>query len=132
MGSLLDFISNICPITGIDIIDTILFAVITGVSLKVAWFATGSISDGIGSHDSGFMSFLHWLIRPLVFVVLLAAIIGLVHLIRWVTSWEWWVYLIVAVVGILITVGIIVLVHFAKKRKNKKTKNEDVEDNEKE
>ena len=130
MNNVFEFISNVCPITDNDLVDTILFSVITLIAFKVAWSLVGAIADGTDFHDSSCMSFLHWIIRLIVFAGLLAAFIGLVHLIRWITSWPWWVYLIVAIVFILIIIGIILLVHFSKKSKNNKEENKDTEKNE--
>ena len=91
---IIDIISTICPITGNGMIDTLLFAIIAGISFKVAWSLTGAFAGSTGYHDSDGMSLLHWIIRILVFIGLLSVILGIVHLIRWLLSWPWWGYLI--------------------------------------
>ena len=67
MKAVLDFISNICPITGDSLVDTILFAIIAAIAFFVAWKLTGAVADFTGSYDSGGMSALHWIIRFVAF-----------------------------------------------------------------
>ena len=82
MNKILDFISSICPITGDSLIDTIIFTAITAIAFCGAWKLTGLITDFLGSYDSNSMSALHWIIRFIIFIVLLFLIIGLVKCVR--------------------------------------------------
>lgn len=59
MKSALDFISNICPITGDSLVDTILFAIIAAIAFIVVWKLTGAAAEFSDSYDSGWMSVLH-------------------------------------------------------------------------
>lgn len=119
MKAVLDFISNICPITGDSLIDTILFAIIAAVAFAVARKLTGATADFTGSYDSSGMSALHWIIRFIVFFLLLGIVLGIVNFIRWVGSWPWWGYLVLGLsVGGAIA-GVILITIFRKKKKIK-------------
>ena len=115
---IIDIISTICPITGNGIIDTVLFAIIAGISFKVAWSLTGAFAGSTGYHDSHAMSLLHRIIRILVFIGLLSVVLGIVHFIRWLLSWPWWGYLIFGV-SILLIAGGIIAIGFIKKKKKR-------------
>lgn len=122
MKSVLDFISNICPITGDSFTDTILFAIIAAIAFLVAWKLTGAAADFSGSHNPGCMSALHWFTRFFVFFLLLGIVLGIVNFIRWVGSWPWWGYLILGL-GVANAIAVIVLiVAFRKKRHSKEKK----------
>ena len=127
MKAILDFISNICPITGDSLIDTILFAIIAAIALYAAWKLTGAAADFSGSYDSGGMSALHWLIRFFVFFLLLGIVLGIVNFIRWVGSWPWWGYLILGLGVASAIAGIVLIVAFRKKRHSKDKENDDEE-----
>ncbi len=127
MKSVLDFISNICPITGDSLVDTILFAIIAAIAFFVAWKLTGAAADFTGSYDSDGMSALHWLIRALVFFLLLGIVLGIVNFIHWVGSWPWWGYLILGI-GVVGAIAGIVLIVVFRKRKHPKGKEEDDEE----
>lgn len=127
MKSALDFISNICPITGNGLVDTILFAIIAAIAFFVAWNLTGAAAEFSDSHDSGWMSALHWLIRFFVFFLLLGIVLGIVNFIRWVGSWPWWGYLILGLGVASAIAGIVLIVVFRKKRHSKDKENDDEE-----
>lgn len=120
---LIDFISTICPITGNDLIDTVLFALICAASLFVAFKLTGLFADETGQHDSSIMSCMHWIIRIVVFVNLLLLVIGIVNLIHFVTSWPWWGYLIFGLVVAHVITGVILIVFSKEKKKHNKETN---------
>jgi hypothetical protein len=122
MKAILDFISNICPITGDGLVDTILFTIITAIAFFVAWNLTRAVADFSGSYDSGGMSALHWLVRALVFFLLLGIVIGIVNFIRWVGSWPLWGYLILGLGVTGAITGIVLIVVFRKKKNLKKPK----------
>ena len=105
----MDFISSICPITGNSLADTIIFGVISAIAFVVAWFLTGAIADSLDNHNSKDMSDIHWAIRIVVFVALLAVVLGIVQAIHWFLSWPWWGYLtlflsISGIVGVIIVI----------------------------
>lgn len=122
MKSVLDFISNICPITGDSLVDTILFAIIAAGAFFVAWMLTGAAADFFGLYNSGWMSALHWIVRLSVFFLLLGIVLGTVNVIRWVGSWPWWGYLILGLGVASVIAGIILIVAFRKKRHSKDKK----------
>lgn len=114
MNGFIDFVSTICPITGNDLIDAILFAIITSIAFAIAWKLTGFISS-----DSDTMRSIHWIIRVLVFLFLLAVALSVINFIHWIGSWPWWVYLIIGVALIHVLVGIILTVMVKSKKKKK-------------
>ena len=121
----MEFISMICPITGDNFADTIIFSLIASVAFIVASKLTKSFADTTGFYNSSFMSVVHWLIRVLIFVFLLGIVLGMVHLIRWISSWQWWGYLILGLsIGITIF-GIIIIRNRCKSRNKKAIKNEE-------
>ena len=128
MKAILDFISNICPITGNSLIDTILFAIITAIAFLVAWKLTGAAADFSGSYDSDGMSALHWIIRFVVFFLLLGIVLGIVNFIHWVGSWPWWGYLILGLSVAGAIAGVILIIVFRKKKKPIENSDEEVEE----
>ena len=121
MKAILDFISNICPITGDSLVDTILFAIIAAIAFFAAWKLTGAIADFTELYISSGMSILHWLIRFIVFFILLGIVLGIVKLIGWINSWPWWGYLILGlgIIGVIVVIIFIVVVR-KRKRSNEK------------
>ena len=128
MKAILDFISNICPITGNSLIDTILFAIITAIAFLVAWKLTGAAADFSGSYDSDGMSALHWIIRFVVFFLLLGIVLGIVNFIHWVGSWPWWGYLILGLSVAGAIAGVVLIIVFRKKKKPIENSDEEVEE----
>ena len=114
MKGILDFISNIVPITGDSLVDTILFLVIGGIAFFIAWNVAGLFDC-----DSETKSDIHWFVRIIVFLVLLGLVIGLVWFIRLIASIPWWVWIIIGINVIGLIIGIVLLY---KRRKNKKQK----------
>lgn len=128
MKAILDFISNICPITGDGLIDTILFAIITAIAFSVAWKLTGAAADFSGSYDSDGMSALHLIIRFVVFFLLLGIVLGIVNFIRWVGSWPWWCYLMLGLSVAGAIAGAVLIIVFRKKKKPIGNSDEEVEE----
>lgn len=128
MKAILDFISNICPITGNSLIDTILFAIITAIAFSVAWKLTGAAADFTGSYDSGGMSALHWIIRFIVFFLLLGIVLAIINFIHWVGSWPWWGYLILGLSIAGGITGVVLIIVFRKKNKHIENSDEEVEE----
>lgn len=120
MSGFLDFISNIVPITGDSLVDSILFGVIGLIAFGVAWYITGLIAVLIGYDPNG-MSLVHWIIRIAIWLGLLWLISAVVSLVRWLFSFEWWVYIIIGCSLLLITGGIATLCIILKKKKTAKT-----------
>ena len=116
MGNLLDFISNICPITGNSLADTFLFFLIGSVAFLIAWAITGGSASSVG-YNSSLMSLIHWVVRVIVFFVLFGFFLGIVHFVRRFSSLEWWGYLIFGISTALIIGGIVFLrIRFKKKK----------------
>ena len=116
MSNLLDLISEFIQITGNSTADNIILGIIGVVSFMVAFGIVGMIFDALGFYDSDIMSDVHWSIRILIFLVLCAVCIGIAKFIRWLFSFQWWVYLIAGI----ILVGIIILVYYLKHKHAKK------------
>lgn len=116
MSNLLDLISEFIQITGNSTIDNIILTVIGLISCSVAFGIVGMIFDALGFYDSDIMSDVHWGIRIIIFIALCAVGIGIAKFIKWLFSFQWWVYLIV---GILV-IGIIILVYYLKYKHSKK------------
>ena len=112
---IIDLIGELVSISGNSTIDSIIFAVIGVISFMVAFGMVGRIFDAIGIYDSDIMSDVHWLIRVLVFAGLTWLGVKIAQLIKWLFSFQWWVYVIAGV----IFVGIIILVYYIKHRISK-------------
>ena len=120
MGGFLDFISSIVPITGNSFVDTILFGLIGVVAFVAAWIITGLLAELVG-FDSNGMSLLHWVVRIAIWLGLLFVVSLIVSFIRWLFSFEWWVYIILCVSLSLVASRVIALsVVLKKKNKTKK------------
>ena len=112
---IIDLIGELVSISGNSTVDSIIFAIIGVISFLVAFGIVGWIFDAIGRYDSDLMSDTHWLIRVLVFVGLTWIGVKIAQAIKWLFSFQWWVYLIAGVVFI----GIIILVYYIKYRVSK-------------
>ena len=112
---IIDLIGELVEISGNSNVDTILFAIIGFISFSVAFGLVGIIFDGLGFYDSDIMSDAHWLIRVLVFGGLTYVGVKIAQFIKWLFSFQWWVYVIAGV----IFVGIIFLVYYIKYRISK-------------
>ena len=110
--TIIDLIGELVSISGNSTIDSIIFAIIGTISFLVAFGIVGLIFDAIGIYDSDLMSDTHWLIRVLVFAGLTWLGVKIAQLIKWLFSFQWWVYVIVGV----IFVGIIILIYYIKSR----------------
>ena len=112
---IIDLIGELVSISGNSTVDSIIFAVIGAISFLVAFGIVGWIFDATGRYDSDLMSDTHWLVRVLVFTVLTWVGVKIAQAIKWLFSFQWWVYLIAGVVFI----GIIILVYYIKYRVSK-------------
>ena len=108
--AIIDLIGELVEISGNSTIDTIIFAIIGAISLSIAFGLVGIIFDALGFYDSDLMSDTHWSIRVLVFVGLTWLGVKIAQLIKWLFSFQWWVYVIAGVV----LVGIIILIYYIK------------------
>lgn len=116
MSGFLDFISNFIEITGNSIADSIILAIIGIIAFLVAFGFVGMIFDALGFYDSDLMSDTHWIVRVIVFLGLSFICIEIAKFIKWLFSFQWWIYLIVG----LLLVGIIILVFVIKHKYMKK------------
>lgn len=123
---IIELIGNLVQISGNSTVDSILFAIIGAISFLIAFGFVGWIFDAIGKYDSDMMSDTHWLIRVLVFAVLTYIGVKIAQAIKWLFSFQLWVYIIACVV----CVGVIVLVYYIKYRisKSNAQKNAPVEE----
>ena len=114
---IIDLIGELVSISGNSTVDSIIFAIIGVISFMIAFGIVGLIFDAIGIYDSDLMSDTHWLIRVLVFAGLTWVGVKVAQLIKWLFSFQWWVYVIVGVVF----VGIIILIYYIKSRISENT-----------
>ena len=114
---IIDLIGELVEISGNSTIDTIIFAIIGAISLSIAFGLVGIIFDALGFYDSDLMSDTHWSIRVLVFVGLTWLGVKIAQLIKWLFSFQWWVYVIAGIV----LVGIIILIYYIKSRISENT-----------
>ena len=110
--TIIDLIGELVSISGNSTIDSIIFAIIGTISFLVAFGIVGLIFDAIGIYDSDLMSNAHWLIRVLAFAGLTWLGVKIAQFIKWLFSFQWWVYMIAGV----IFVGIIILIYYIKSR----------------
>ena len=113
--AIIDLIGELVSISGNSTVDSIIFAIIGVISFMIAFGIVGLIFDALGFYDSDLMSDTHWLIRLLVFVGLTWLGVKIAQLIKWLFSFQWWVYVIAGVV----LVGIIILIYYIKSRMSK-------------
>ena len=109
---IIEMIGELISISGNSTVDSIIFAIIGVISFLVAFGIVGWIFDAIGIYDSDLMSDAHWLTRVLVFAGLTWLVVKIAQLIKWLFSFQWWVYVIAGV----IFVGIIILIYYIKSR----------------
>jgi len=110
--AIIDFISEYVPISGNSTIDSILFAIISFVSLSIAFSLVGDLFDFLGFYDADIMSGAHWFIRVFVFCALTYLGVESAKFIRWLFSFQWWVYVIAGIVA----VALIILIYYIKYR----------------
>ena len=110
--AIIDLIGDLVFISGNSTVDSIIFAIIGVISFMVAFGMVGWIFDAFGRYDSDLMSDMHWLIRVLVFAGLTWLGVKIAQFIKWLFSFQWWVYVIAGVVFI----GIIILIYYIKHR----------------
>ena len=115
--AIIDLIGELVSISGNSTVDSIIFAIIGVISFMIAFGIVGLIFDAIGIYDSDLMSDTHWLIRVLVFAGLTWVGVKVAQLIKWLFSFQWWVYAIAGVVF----VGIIILIYYIKSRISENT-----------
>ena len=115
--AIIDLIGELVEISGNSTIDTIIFAIIGAISLSIAFGLVGIIFDALGFYDSDLMSDTHWSIRLLVFAGLTWLGVKIAQLIKWLFSFQWWVYVIAGIV----LVGIIILIYYIKSRISENT-----------
>ena len=110
--AIIDLIGELVSISGNSTVDSIIFAIIGVISFMIAFGIVGLIFDALGFYDSDLMSDTHWSFRVLVFAVLTWVGVKIAQLIKWLFSFQWWVYVIAGV----IFVGIIILIYYIKSR----------------
>ena len=109
---IIDLIGELVSISGNSTVDSIIFAIIGVVSFMVAFGMVGRIFDAFGRYDSDLMSDVHWPIRVFVFAGLTWLGVKIAQFIKWLFSFQWWIYVIAGVFFI----GIIVLIYYIKHR----------------
>ena len=114
---IIDLIGELVSISGNSTVDSIIFAIIGVISFLIAFGIVGLIFDALGFYDSDLMSDTHWSIRVLVFAGLTWLGVKIAQLIKWLFSFQWWVYVIAGVV----LVGIIILIYYIKSRISENT-----------
>lgn len=116
MKNMFDLLSEFIQITGNSTVDNFIVLIIGVVSFLVAFGFVGMIFDALGVYESDIMSDVHWSVRLIIFIMLSAACIGIAHFIKWLFSFQWWIYLIAG----LVLIGIIILTYYLKHKYAKK------------
>ena len=98
MSGFLDFISNFIELTGNSTADSIILTIIGLIAFLVAFGFVGMIFDALGIYDSDLMSDTHWIVRVIVFLGLSFICIEIAKFIKWLFSFQWWIYLIAGIV----------------------------------
>lgn len=99
-----------------------MFAIITFFSFAIAFGLVGSIFDFFGLYDSDVMSDTHWIIRVIIFGILTWILVRVFKFIKWLFSFQWWVYLIVGFVIVIILILIYLIKYRVMKRINQNYK----------
>lgn len=128
MSGFLDFISNFIEITGNSTADSIILTIIGLIAFLVAFGFVGMIFDALGIYDSDLMSDTHWIVRVIIFLGLSFICIEIAKFIKWLFSFQWWIYLIAGIVLIGIIILVFVIKHKIMKKKSVVFKNEKAEE----
>lgn len=119
MKDFFDLIVSLIQITGNDTVDGILLSLIGFLSFSVAFGVVGFIFDLIGVYDSDVMSGCHFIIRLITFLSLSVFFTFVFNVLKWLFSFQWWVYFIVIILVVLTIILIHYLKHKYMSRKNK-------------
>ena len=128
MRGFLDFISNFIEISGNSTADSIILTIIGLIAFLVAFGFVGMIFDALCIYDSDLMSDTHWIVRVIVFLGLSFVCIEIAKFIKWLFSFQWWIYLIAGIVLIGIIILLFVIKHGIMKKKSVLSKNKKVEE----
>lgn len=128
MSGILDFISNFIEITGNSMVDSIILTIIGLIAFLVAFGFVGMIFDALGIYDSDLMSDTHWIVRVIAFLGLSFICIEIAKFIKWLFSFQWWIYLIAGIVLIGVIILLFVIKHMIMKKKSVVSKNEKIEE----
>jgi len=128
LSGFLDFISNFIEITGNSTADSIILTIIGLIAFLVAFGFVGMIFDALGIYDSDLMSDTHWIVRVIVFLGLSFICIEIAKFIKWLFSFQWWIYLIAGIVLIGIIILLFVIKHRIMNKKSVLSKNKKVEE----
>ena len=128
MSGFLDFISNFIEITGNSTADSIILTIIGLIAFLVAFGFVGMIFDALGIYDSDLMSDTHWIVRVIIFLGLSFICIEIAKFIKWLFSFQLWIYLIAGIVLIGIIILVFVIKHKIMKKKSVVFKNEKAEE----
>ena len=120
MSTIIKLISNVVPITGNFMVDTIIFSIICLISFSIAFGFVGNIFGTFKNNNTNIRSGVHWTIRIGVFVGLTAIGIFIVRFIKMLKNIVWWYWLIV---GILLAISLIlsIIKHYKGGRKENKS-----------
>ena len=113
---IIDLIGELVPISSNSTVDSIIFTIICSISFMVAFGIVGLIFNFLGFYDSDIMSDTHWIIRVLIFLGLTWLGVKIAQLIKWIFSFQWWIYVIAGI----IFVGIVILAYYIKYRISQK------------
>jgi len=93
--TIINFISSYYSISGNENIDVFLFFITGLLAYTLAFKLVEIIFNKMGFYNSKLMSNCHWIIRIGVFVVITVVFKEIFKFIYWVTSFDWWVYLVI-------------------------------------
>lgn len=120
MGNIIEVISNFISITGNPDIDNILFAIVEVLSFSIAFGLIGMVFDKIGRYDSDIMSGAHWIVRIIVFLVISGLLYTIINFLKWIFSFDWWVYVLCLCLIIIVIIVIYIIKHKISQKKHLK------------
>lgn len=123
MSIIIELVEKYIVISGDSYLDTVLFAIIAFLSFAIAFGLVGSIFDFFGFYDSDVMSDTHWIIRVIIFGTLTWILVQVFKFIKWLFSFQWWVYLILVFVTVIIVILTYIIKYRVTKRLNQNHKN---------
>jgi len=118
---IINLIGDLVSITGNEFIDAILFAVMSGLSLVIAFIVVKIIFDNLGFYNTKLMRIVHWIFRIVIFGVFTTILYFLAKLIYWLLGFHWWVYLIAFILITSLVLTLFLIIYKKRKRKNTET-----------
>ena len=102
---LISLIENSISLTGNFLIDFIIFTIFEFIAYCLAYKVVGIISKFL-HYNSKKMSIFHWILRIILLIIIIFVTIFILKIIKWLLSFQWYIYIIVAFVFIMVIISI--------------------------